>query len=175
MEENKVQLAPFHALNQFMIPEYRLSIIQKVLTHIDELPANQKGVINAMIRKYVTVPGFRNSALAPVAIKVKGAVNAFERNPEFVIRFLSAWAELNSELRGQVYDFLKERNWEVFPVDTDRTKLPGFFTQWPKEETYDVLDKAFMEKYPEVAFDENDTRLMIVLMGMRLPFEMQEE
>ncbi len=49
-EDNEVQFVPFHAINQFMIPEYRQEIIQKVLTHLEDLPAERKSQILNLVK-----------------------------------------------------------------------------------------------------------------------------
>lgn len=171
-EDQQVQFVPFQVINQFMIPEYRLEIIHKVLTHLDVLPAERKNKILGLFKQNVKLAGFRNSSLAPLPIKVKGAVPVFEKRADFSAQILMAWSELDLELRQQVYDLLVERKWELLPVDTDRTRLPGFLTRWPKEETYDVLDAAFAARYPEVKARDYDIRLMVVWLSTRLPFDM---
>jgi hypothetical protein len=171
-EDTQVQFVPFHAINQFMLPEYRHEILLKVFGHLDDLPGGRKSQLLSQFKRHVSLPGFRNSTLAPLPVKVKGAVSAFEKRPDFVGQILEAWSELNPELRQQVYDLLVDRKWEMLPVDTDRSKLPGFLTRWPKEETYDILDAAFAEKYPDVKSHEYDIRLMIVWLSGRLPFDM---
>jgi hypothetical protein len=171
-EDQQVQFVPFHVINQFMIPEYRLEIIHLVLTHLDDLPAERKGKILGLFKNNVKLSGFRNSSLAPMPIKVKGSVPVFEKRPDFAAQILMAWSELHLELRQQVYDMLVERKWELLPAETDRTKLPGFLTRWPQEETYDVLDAAFAAKYPDVKARDYDIRLMVVWLSGRLPFDM---
>jgi hypothetical protein len=157
-----------------MLPEYRLEILHKVLTHLDDLPAERKNQILNLFKRYVKLPGFRNSTLAPIPIKVKGSVQVFEKRSDFTSQILMAWSELNIELGQQIFDLLVERKWEVVPVDTDRTKLPGFQVRWPKEETYDILDEAFLAKYPDVKARDYDVRLMVVWLASRLPFDMVE-
>ena len=174
-EKNQVQFVQFHGIDQFMLPEYRQEVLLKVLGHLDELPPERKSKILNLVKRYVRLPGFRNSTLAPLALKVKGSGEAFEKRPDFVAQILMAWSELHLELRQQVYDLLVERKWELIPPDADRTKLPGFIAAWPKEENYDVLDAAFKEKYPESQVHEYDVRLMIVWMADRLPFDMDED
>ena len=71
-------------------------------------------------------PGFRNSAKAPVAKRVKPTAEAFTKSPHLVAAILSAWAAANVEFRQRVYDLLTERGWELLPVDADRAQLPGF-------------------------------------------------
>jgi hypothetical protein len=173
-DDNEVQFVPFHAINEFMLPEYRLEILHKVLTHLDDLPAERKNQILNLFKRYVKLPGFRNSTLAPIPIKVKGSVQVFEKRSDFTSQILMAWSELNIELGQQIFDLLVERKWEVVPVDTDRTKLPGFQVRWPKEETYDILDEAFLAKYPDVKARDYDVRLMVVWLASRLPFDMVE-
>jgi hypothetical protein len=174
-EETETQFVPFHAINQFMIPEYRQEVLHKVLGHLDELSADRRSHILNQLKRYLKVPGFRNSLAAPLPIKVKGAGPEFDKRADFAAQILMAWSELHLELRQQVYDFLVERKWELLPPETDRSKLPGFLVRWPKEETYDVLDAAFAAKYPENKAHEYDVRLMVVWLSGRLPYDMVED
>ena len=173
-DSTQVQFVPFHAINQFMLADYRQEVIHKVLANLDQLPAERVSKINNLIRKHVKLHGFRNSLQAPLPIRVKGSNAVFEKHPDFTAQILMAWGELNSPLRQQVYDLLKERNWELLPADTDRTILPGFLVRWPKAETYEVLDAAFQAKYPEAQARDYDIRLMVVWLAGRLPFDMVE-
>jgi hypothetical protein len=175
MDKKTSSFLPFNAINQFMVPEYRLSVLQRVFSGIERLPGARKAAINNLVKRQFSVPGFRNSAAAPASLKIKSSVSVFERNAEFTGQVIMAWSELNPELRTQVYDFLVARNWELLPGETDRTKLPGFLTSWPKGEDFDVLDKAFQEIYPEKTASDNDIRLMVVWLSGRLPFDDDEE
>ncbi len=174
-DKNEVQFVLFHGIDQFMLPEYRHEVLQKVLSRLDDLSPERKGKIQNLIKRYVRLPGFRNSMQAPLALKVNGSAAAFEKHPDFVAQVLMAWSELDPVLRQQVYDLLVERKWELLPPDADRTRLPGFIAAWPKDENYDVLDAAFKEKYPDNQAHEYDVRLMIVWLGGRLPFDEDEE
>jgi hypothetical protein len=174
-EDTDVQFVPFHAINQFMIPEYSQEIIHKVLGQINDLTPDRKNRIQSLFKRYVSVPGFRNSALAPLPLRVKSAGPVFDKHPDFVGQILMAWSELLPTLRQQIYDLLVERKWELLPADTDRSKLPGFLIRWPKEESYDVLDAAFAAKYPDEKVHEYDVRLMIVWLSGRLPYDMVED
>lgn len=174
-EDNQAQFVAFHAINQFMMVEYRQEILHKVLGRLDQLPAARKSTLQNQLKRYLKLTGFRNGALAPLPLRVKGAGSAFESHPDFVAQVLMAWSELNLELRQQVYDLLVERQWELLPPDTDRSKLPGFLVRWPQTETYDALDAAFAAKYPEVKAHEYDIRLMVVWLGGRLPYDMVED
>lgn len=172
MDDKQVQFLPFHAINEFMLPDFRLNVIQTVLTGIEKLPRERRNNINSHIKKAVQVPGFRNSLLAPAPIKARSSVSAFERRPDFVANVLQGWTELKPELRQKVYDFLKAREWEILPAEADRTKLPGFIPAWPKGQDYDVLGQAYAEMFPGEQPDENDLRLMIVWLANRLPYDM---
>ena len=174
-DQNQIQLAPFATINQFMLPEYRQKVIEAVLKQLSELPSQRRSAINNLIRKYVKISGFRNSDLAPLPLKVRQSAAAFEGHSDFVAQILSAWSELHHELRQEVYELLTTREWEVLQVDADRAKLPGFLVRWPKQETYDVLDAAFHEKFPQQEIAENDIRLMVVWVSGRLPFDMVDD
>lgn len=175
--ENKetVEFLPFNAINQFMIDDYRIKVLHEVLANLDQLPPSQKSKMVGLIKRLFKLPGFRNAAVAPLPIKVRGAVSPFEKNAEFTAQVLADWAELRSELMQQVYHLLKDRAWEILPLDADRTVIPGFLTRWPKEETYEALNQAFVEKYPLSNASENDVRLMVVWISGRLPFDMVEK
>jgi len=176
MKDEKVKFLPFHAINEFMVPEYQRSVLQKVLGSLDKLPDEQRKTINSMFKHYVKVPGFRNTALAPLMIKVKGTIPVFEKEPEFTAQVLQGWSILHIELRQMVFDLLTSRGWELLPVDTDRTKMPGFMITWPKDENFEIINKAFVEKYPDQKeTSTDDISLMTVWLSLRLPLETEGE
>jgi hypothetical protein len=174
--ENKetAQFLPYNAINEFMLNDYRLTVLQKVFGGMDHLPPSLKSALTGSIRRLFNIPGFRNPAQAPASLKIRGAVAPFEKNAAFTGQILAGWAELNSDLMQQVYHLLKDRNWEVLPLDADRTQIPGFLTHWPKGETYEALNQAFSEQHPESPATEDDVRLMVVWISGRLPYEMVE-
>lgn len=155
-----------------MLNEYRLHVIQTVFNGFDRLPGERRSALNGMVKRFVQVPGFRNSSQAPAGVKARSSVSVFERHPEFVAHVLQGWGELHPELRQIVYDFLKAQEWELLPADADRTKLPGFLPDWPEGQDYDTLEAAFKAMYPDAQFEENDFRLMIVWLAGRLPYDM---
>lgn len=169
------EFLPFNAINQFMLSDFRQKVLHSVLSNLDQLPPSQKTSLAGMVRRYFQVPGFRNPLAAPLPIKVKAAVSPFEKNAGFTAQVLAGWAELHSDLLQQVYHLLKDREWEVLPLDADRTKIPGFLTRWPKQETYEILNQAYSEKYPGSGASEDEVRLMVVWVSGRLPFDMVEK
>ncbi len=175
MDDKHLQYFPFHTINEFMVSEYRLHVIQTVISNLDHIPGERRSAINGLIKRHIQVPGFRNSTQAPSGLKARSSVSAFERRPEFVANVLQAWSDLKPELRQKVHDFLKGRQWEVLPPEADRSRLPGFLTTWPKGETYDVLGEAFAQAFPDEKVDENDLRLMIVWLAGCLPYDMDGE
>ncbi len=175
MDNKQAQFFPFHGINEFMLPDYRLRVLQAVFNGFNQLPGERRSAINGLVKKHVQVPGFRNSTQAPAAIKARSAVSTFEKRPEFTGQVLQAWAELHPDLRQKVYDFLKAREWELLPAEADRSKLPGFLTEWPEGQNYDVLGEGFQGMYPGYAHEENDLRLMIVWLAGRLPVDMYGE
>jgi hypothetical protein len=174
-EEKKVAFLPFHAVNEFMVDDYRLSVVRTTLQALPNLPENLREAIDQHSKRIVRVPGFRNSFKAPVQLKARPMAEAFEKNPELVAAVLAAWAEAQTELRIKVYDLLIARGWEVLPPDADRTLLPGFLTIWPKGETFEVLNDAFEEMYPGTEASSDDVSLMIVWLSGRLPYQFEGE
>ena len=175
MDDKKVQFYPFHAVNDFMRNDYRLEVIRTTLTTLPSLPEELQAPIERLTKKFVKLPGFRNSAKAPANLRVKSTADAFEKSHQLVAAILQAWSSSHPELRQQVYDLLIARNWEVLPPDTDRTKLPGFFIKWPKGEDFDILNAAYKEMYPDSQIGSDDVSLMIVWVSTRLPYHVEGE
>jgi hypothetical protein len=175
MHDKYAQYLPFHAINQFMRDDYRLSVIRSVLSALPSLPEEFRAPIDRLTKKTVRVPGFRNTVKAPVSIRVKPTVDAFEKSPQLVAAILSAWAAIYPELRQMVYDLLVSRGWEILPAEADRTKLPGFIPTWPRGEDFEILNKAFVEAYPDAQIENDDVSLMVVWLSVRLPFKAENE
>ena len=165
MDDKQVKFLPFPAINEFMVDDYRNKVLQNVFSNQANLSGDRRNSINGMVKRMVSVPGFRNSAQAPAPL----------RSPEFTGQILQAWSDLHPELRQKIYDLLKAREWEILPTEADRSKLPGFMVDWPKEETYDSLDQAFAEMYPGAEDSSDDIRLMVVWLGNRLPYNMSQD
>jgi hypothetical protein len=190
------EFLPLHAINEFMRPDFRLAVIREALTKQTELPDSLSTDLNHKIKKYVTVPGFRNSEKAPPLIKVLPTSKAFEKHSDLVGTILSCWVEFHSDLRDQVYELLKLRNWNmltsteeididsisvellkqwpVFPIKVNRAKLPGFFTHWPKGEDFESLYNNFINLYPNSDASIDKVSLMTVWISMRLPYHVDE-
>jgi hypothetical protein len=175
MDNKKAKFLPFHAINDFMRPDYRLEVVRSSLNAMPELPEALRAPLDRLTRDLVHVPGFRNSAKAPIPIRVKPTCEAFEKSPLLVASLLSVWAAVHPELRQQIYDLLKSRNWEILPADADRTKLPGFLTKWPKGESFSEINEAYSQAYPDQHSTQDDVSLMVVWISGRLPYEEEED
>ena len=175
MNDPTAQFLPFHAINEFMRHDYRLEVVRATLSSSSGLPENLRIPIDQMTRMLVQVPGFRNSAKAPLNKRIKPTAEAFEKNPSLVAAILAAWAEAHPDLRQQVYDLLVERRWELLPPSADRTQLPGFMTYWPSGENFELLTHAFAEKYLGAQVSNDDISLMIVWLSVRLPYQFEED
>lgn len=189
----KTEFLPFLAINEFMRPDFRLTVIRETLTSQTTIPEQFANELNHQIKKSVTVPGFRHSDKAPALVKVLPTSKAFEKNPELVAAIISCWVEYQSELRDQVYQLLKTRNWKmvpetdgvdseklslelikewpVLPIKVNRAKLPGFFTHWPKGEDFETLYNNYSELFPESKASIDKVSLMVVWLSMRLPYQ----
>jgi hypothetical protein len=192
-----LEFLPFHAINEFMRPDFRLDVIRSTISNLDTLSEIDKDRINKSIKKNVKIPGFRNSDKAPALIKVIPITKAFEKKPDLVATILSSWATLQNELSHQVYDMLIHRNWKIlssesdfdmqslikkpfsewgiFPIDFDRTKLPGFYPHWPKGEDFESQYKTFNDMTPEVEKSIDEVSLMTVWLTLRLPYHIDED
>lgn len=192
----KTEFLPFHAINEYMRPDFRLKVIRDTLNAQSTLDEHLSNELNQHIKKNVSIPGFRSSDKAPALVKVVPTSKAFEKNPELVAVILSAWAEINSDLREQVYSVLESLNWKllsdseidlspsfisealkdwpIFPMNLNRTKLPGFYTHWPKSKDFEVIYSKFNELFPDSEASIDKVSLMSVWLAMRLPYQVDE-
>lgn len=175
MEKNdkEISFLPFHAINEFMTSDYKNQVILTTLKALPDLPIDVSNPINKTIKKKVKIPGFRNSLAAPISLKIKPVVHVFEKDPELVASLINGWSEYHSSLREQVYQLLISREWDLLPVDADRTRFPGFLTIWPRGEDFDTLNSAFSELFTETPASKDDISLMIVWLSGRLPYKIE--
>jgi hypothetical protein len=188
----KTEFLPFHAINEFMRADFRLSVVRDTLTNQEKLDHQLVDELSQQVKKRVSVPGFRNSDKAPALVKVLPTAKAFEKYPELVAALIACWAEIHQALREQIYTLLKTRQWPmlskdetvdisslsvdlikrwpVFPIDFNRTRLPGFYTHWPKGEDFEALYKNFTTLNPDSPASIDKLGLMTVWLTMRLPY-----
>jgi hypothetical protein len=191
--QSETQFYPFHAINEFMRPDYRLTVVRAALGALPNLPASLRQTIDRITKQVVKVPGFRHAEKAPTAVKILPMTKAFEKSPDLAAAILAAWAETHTSLRQQVYDLLKLRGWTLFPEsitldnlspetikawgilppEVDRTRLPGFLSIWPKDNDFEAIYKHFTEQYPDVNEGIDNVSLMVVWLSMRLPVEVE--
>ena len=170
-EKPKMQFIPFHAINEFMRSDFRVIVLRSTMQALPELPSKTQASLNKLTKKYVKVPGFRNSAKAPASVKAVSMVKPFEKEPKLVAEILSAWSEAHIELRQQIFEILTDFEWKLLPVEASRTRLPGFLMDWPEEEDYELIYQVYMEKHPESEYSIDEVSLMAVWLAMRLPVE----
>lgn len=197
MEENQIQFLPFHAINEFMRSDFRLNVVRAALQALPSLPEERQSALNRLTRKFVKVPGFRNSEKAPAAVKLLPLAQAFEKSPEVVSAILSVWADAHAELRQQVYQTLQARGWYLFPseagaianltlpkedsewgvlpIQAERSRLPGFVIFWPANQSYEDIYQTWNETYPDANASLDEVSLMAVWLAMRLPYKVGDE
>lgn len=175
VEEKRVQYAPFHTINEFMRDDFRLKVLQEVLIHAEDCDKTKALRLNRLIAKGVQIPGFRNSSMAPVAVRVKHSTGLFEKSAEFVALILDCWSDQHGNLKQAVWHLLDKKNWKPLPADADRTILPGFQINWPKGDTFEVFIRDIKESYPELEESDDNVSLMVVWMGNKLPYNLFED
>jgi len=171
----KIEFLPFNAINEFMLSEYRKVIFKMVFGNFASLQNSRQKSINTLMKKNVKIQGFRDSTQAPVAFKINNSIPTFEKSANFSAEILSAWFELNNDLAQKVYQLLSDKEWIVLPIETDRSKLPGFLIKWPAEDSFEKLTGEFKDLYPENTYTDDDISLMIVWLSNRLPYDMVDE
>jgi len=172
MDDKEVKFIPFNAINEFMLPAYRVEVLQTVLGADAALITRWRD-INGSIKRYATIQGFRNCLAAPLPLKIKACVPVFEKHADFDALILQSWSDLKLDLRKSMYGYLQQRGWEVLPPEADRSRLPGFLTVWPKEDEFEALSAGFKAVYADVAASNDDICLMAVWIGNRLPIELK--
>jgi len=173
--EKKAKFLPFHAVNEFMRDDYRFSILQEVMTHFEDCGKDRIMRINRLFVKAVQIPGFRNSSLAPAAVRIKHSVGLFEKSPEFAALMIECWSERHLGLKQAVFKILDAKNWKPLPIEADRTQLTGFLVNWPKDDTFDLFIKSIHESNPELNESDDNISLMVVWVGNKLPYNLFDE
>jgi 3-methyladenine DNA glycosylase AlkC len=105
--EKKARFLPFHAINEYMLDDYRQLVIQSVLGNFNKLSEERQRKINSLIKNHVRVQGFRNSTVAPLPLKINGCIDTYKKSPEFVAQILGAWSEINSETKKTIFGYLE--------------------------------------------------------------------
>ena len=172
-DQKQAQFLPFHAINEFMRPDFRVEVVRSALQAV-EASSENRSRLDQLTRKHVSVPGFRNSAKAPLGLRVKPTAEAFEKSPQLVAAILSAWAAARPELASRVHQLLTERSWEILPLEAERARLPGFLIHWPKGEDFELLVQAFQTAFPDAAETSDEISLMVVWVSDRLPYDVDE-
>jgi len=175
MNNKTAKFLPFSAVNQWMRPDYREGVVLTVLHSLTSLDNPQRAEVQKLIKQHVKVPGFRNSAQAPVGVLLRPTIAGFEKHAQLTAAILAAWSHLLKDLRQKVYQLLLDRGWELLPPEADRTRLPGFLTSWPKKEDFEVINQAMAEQYPQETFVTDDVSLMAVWLSGRIPLDLEEE
>lgn len=173
--DKKVRFLPFHAINEYMLDDYRQLVIQSVLGNFNKLAEDRQKKINGLIKNHVRIQGFRNSSVAPLPLKINGCIDTFKKSHDFVAQIISGWSEINNDSKNMVFEFLDGKAWKLLPQEADRSVLPGFMLEWPKEDSFEELIQTFREKYPDYSISDDDISLMIVWLSNRLPYEMVED
>jgi hypothetical protein len=174
-DEKKIQVLPFHAVNEFMREDYRLDVLHEVFTGLEQCTPLQKQLITRMFAKNVNIPGFRNSGQAPLAIKIKNSPTLFERSHEFSATIMECWSNLHPELKLAMQTLLTERGWTLQPLDDDRCLLPGFQIDWPKADNFESLINGIHETHPDMNESDDNISLMAVWVGNKLPYNLFSE
>lgn len=172
VNDKKAEFIPFNAINEFMRDDFRLAILQEVFTNLDKSEKERAQRINRLFARGVQVPGFRNSSQAPAGVKIRQSVSLFEKSPEFAALIVNTWSDLHSPLKETTWQLLEKRNWKPLPLEVDRTLLPGFMLDWPKEDTFDSFVQAYREIAPDSTESDDNISLMVVWIGNKLPYKL---
>jgi hypothetical protein len=174
-EQETISFAPFAAVNDFMLADFRNSVIQTVLEGSNQLPVELRQQLDTLSKALVTVQGFRNPLKAPVRLRARATSKPFEKSSELAAMVIAGWAYLKPTLAQQVYNLLSESGWDLLPVESDRLVMPGFLPVWPSGSDFESVFAAFVEKYPEHNFSQDEVSLMVVWLSLRLPYGQEND
>jgi len=79
MADKTAEFLPFHALNEYMRPDFRITVVRTALSALPKLPNNFRSPIDKLTRKIVHVPGFRDGTLAPASLKTAPSPTPFKK------------------------------------------------------------------------------------------------
>jgi len=174
-DQKSVSFIKFSAINEFMLDDYRIRVLQRIFDQFANLAPDWQRKLVLGIKSRLVIPGFRNPNQAPQGLKMRHAVQAFQKDAAFCGLVLQIWSETHPGLRAKVAEILAAKGWELLPVEVDRSILPGFLTEWPEGEDYDTVEKAFHEAGGSSDESEDDIRLMAVWVSGRLPVRQSPE
>lgn len=172
MTEETVKYLPFNAVNEFMRDDYRLTILHEVLGHAESAAGEKRKELSKFVARYVKIPGFRNSNMAPAGLKAKNSPSLFQQSADFAALVMEIWSTLHPELKSIVWNELNDRGWKPEPLEKDRSELPGFQIHWPKEDSFESFHKKIKELRSDLSESEDDISLMVVWVGNRLPYDL---
>lgn len=176
MTNQEIPFLPFAAINNFMLDDYRVQVLNKVIGGLNRQTNRNAGILKSLVRRYIQVPGFRDASKAPAGLIARNAESAFEKASDFAGRLLACWTDLNPGLAKEIHTLLQERQWpDLLPVDADRNEMPGFYAVWPEGENFETILAAYKEKYPDSKTEDYDISLMTVWIGLRLPFDNEKQ
>jgi hypothetical protein len=173
-DNKKAQFLPFHAVNEFMRDDFRLTILHEVFQNLEKVNKEQSLQINRLFSKGVQIAGFRNSSQAPLAVKIRHSTSLFERSADFASLIINLWSQLHLILRSDIWQILDKKDWKPLPMEADRSLLPGFRVDWPTGDTFDTFIKAYRENTPDSSESDDNICLMVVWMANKLPYNQNE-
>lgn len=178
MWAKEAKFLPWAALNEFMVDSFRIAVVRRAMTSMQQVGGKHKATIQRIVRNKAAVPGFRNAGKAPLPLQIQPAAIVFIKESELVSAVLSVWAETVPDLRDGIQAFLAARNWPLLPADADRTLIPGWLMDWPENDDLQTLGDAYLEAtYPngDSPYTRDDACLMICWISLRLPVNLPED
>lgn len=172
MPEN--EYLPYKAINIFMERDYLEQVINEILQSLQTLPKEDQLSFTNQFRKYVNVLGFRNPVRAPLSLRVKAHVSAFEEKDEVIPFTLTTWAKLKQDFAKQVQTWLKEEGWENLTYIRTFTETEGFRQEWPENLTFDQIEEKYRKANPDHEISRDDLILMVLWTTGCLPKEQSD-
>lgn len=156
-------------LNVYLEPQFRKEVIEKVYANIQELSEDIRRDLLQITKEELKVSGFRNPMLAPLALRVRAAIEKFEKESRFTKQILAAWADLYRDVHEPVLSGLKELGFEVLETaGVYPDPEMAFASGWPDGLTYEQLHQA-LSKIPENKLTSDENALLSIWLTGALP------
>ena len=151
-------------LLKLMDPEFKDSVVTRVLLHRSQLSADVQSALDNAVNREVRVPGFlRYPERAPAPILKQALLPALTESGPLAGAILGAWLAVHSSLREVVTEHLRSRGIGTGHQDFSQHQLKDFWSgdDWMSERDSILASNADLDK--------DDVALMLCCVTGRMP------
>ena len=170
MSEETKDFLPIKAINVYMQPDFKRSVIDEVLSNTEQLSDQNRRKLLMAVKRYVRVKGFRNPNTAPLSMKTKAFFEAFEKESALIRITLDLWAAFHEQLATNIKDLLEKAKWRFQPLDEGiRDDGAAFIVGWPEGQNFETIYKAYTSQFADTPASKDEVSLMTIWVSGLLP------